>query len=87
MQHSKVSAPNRENELIADKVSFITYMAEVVNCSAQTESRTEKIKIIFKAVEKYLETGDISIYMTKERLMIQSANSQVVISQVSCGGS
>lgn len=29
-------------------------MVEVINCSAQTEKRTEKIKIIVKAAEKYL---------------------------------
>lgn len=59
-QH-KVSASSRDNEVIA--VSFITFVA-VVNCSAQTESRTERIKIIIKAVEKYLEIRNISIEMT-----------------------
>lgn len=85
--YSKVVAPSRNIEVIADKVSFITFMAEVVNCSAQTESRTERIKIIIKAAEKYLEIRDISVEMINERLIIQTANSQVVTSQASCGGS
>lgn len=34
-------------------------MAEVVNCSAQTTSRTERIKIIVKSVEKSLDVKDV----------------------------
>lgn len=30
-------------------------MVEVINCTAQTERRTEKIQIIIKAAERYLE--------------------------------
>ncbi len=30
---------------IKNNVAFVTFMAEVVNCSAQTESRTERIRI------------------------------------------
>lgn len=29
-------------------------MVEIINCSAQTTSRTERIKMIVKAAEKYL---------------------------------
>ncbi len=48
---------------IKNNVAFVTFMAEVVNCSAQTESRTERIRIIIKAAEKYLEIEGISVDM------------------------
>ena len=42
--------------LIVSKGDFVLFMAEIINCSAQTSSRTERIKIIVKAAEKYLDT-------------------------------
>lgn len=50
---------SKESEVIVDKVSFVVFIAEVVNCSAQTESRTERIKIIIRVAEKYLELEDV----------------------------
>lgn len=44
----------KEETLIVDKNDFVLFMAEVVNCSAQTSSRNERIKIIVKSAEKYL---------------------------------
>lgn len=44
----------KEETLIVDKNEFVLFMAEVINCSAQTTSRTERIKIIVKAAEKYM---------------------------------
>lgn len=43
-----------ETTLIVGKKIFIAFMAEVINCTAQTDSRTARIKIILKAAEKYL---------------------------------
>lgn len=68
--------------MIEDKVSVIAFVAEVVNCSAQTEGRSERIKIIIRAAEKYLELKNITVDMIKERLLTQATNSQT-----SCGGS
>jgi len=45
-QPSKMPTPREKIELFEDKVSFIAFVAEVVNFSAQTESRSERIKII-----------------------------------------
>ncbi len=56
-------------------------MAEVVNCSAQTESRTERIRIIIKAAEKYLEIEGISVDMINEKLKMQTT-----YTQLGCGG-
>lgn len=45
--------------MIVAKSNFILFMAEVVNYSAQTTSRTERIKIIVKSVEKSLDVKDV----------------------------
>ncbi len=37
--------------LIMNKNVFVLFMVEVINCSAQTERKTGKIKIIIKAAE------------------------------------
>lgn len=70
-QPSKMPTPRKKIELIEDKVSFIAFVAEVVNCSAQTERRSERIKIIIRAAEKYLELKNISVDMINERLVVQ----------------
>ncbi len=66
---------------IKNNVAFVTFMAEVVNCSAQTESRTERIRIIIKAAEKYLEIECISVDMINEKLKMQTT-----YTQPGCGG-
>jgi len=62
--------------MIKDHVAFVNFIAEVVNCSAQTEKRTERIRIIIKASEKYLEIEDISVEMINEKLKMQTTNTQ-----------
>lgn len=64
-----------------DKVSFVTFIAEVVNCSAQTESRTERIKIIIRAAGKYLELEDVTVEIINDRLKMQPVNSKTVNGQ------
>ncbi len=66
---------------IKNNVAFVTFMAEVVNCSAQTESWTERIRIIIKAAEKYLEIEGISVDMINEKLKMQT-----IYTQLGCGG-
>lgn len=69
---------SKENEVSFDKVSFVTFIAEVVNCSPQTESRTERIKIIIRAAGKYLELEDVTVEIINDRLKMQPVNSQTV---------
>jgi hypothetical protein len=45
----------KEETLIVSKNDFVLFMAEIINCSAQTKSRNERIKIIVKSAEKYLD--------------------------------
>lgn len=35
-----------KNPLEVDKILFIAFIAEVVNCSAQTDSRTRELKLL-----------------------------------------
>ena len=51
-------------------------MVEVINCSAQTSRKTEKIKIIVKAAEKYLGLKGTSWEAVEEMLAGETSNSQ-----------
>ena len=44
----------KKDTLIVDKNDFVLFMVDVINCSAQTEKKTEKIKIIVRAAETHL---------------------------------
>lgn len=65
-----------------DSVVFVAFLAEVINCSAQTQSRTERIKIIIKAAQKYLNLGELPVDAINETLI---AETQEI--QSSCGES
>ncbi|CAJ1084286.1 uncharacterized protein LOC113119923 [Xyrichtys novacula] len=58
----------KENTLTVSKNDFVLFMVEVINCSAQTNSKTEKIKIIIKAAEKYLDIKGLSCEKVQETL-------------------
>lgn len=52
-------------------------MVDVINCTAQTERKTEKIKIIVKAAEKHLGIKGLNWESVKETLRgSQSSQSQ-----------
>lgn len=55
----------KENFGIKNNVALVTFIAEVVNCSAQNENRTERIRIMTKAAEKYVEIEGISVEMIR----------------------
>lgn len=79
---NKCKGKTEKDPVEIDKVSFVAFIVEVVNCSAQTESRTERIKIIVRAAEKYLELEGINVEMINEKLKVQVGNTQTT-----CGGS
>lgn len=56
-----VQSKKKEDSLVIGKMEFVSFMAEVVNCSAQTESRTERIKIIIRAAERYLNVAGVTL--------------------------
>jgi hypothetical protein len=68
-------------KITEDKMAFLTFIVEVVNCSAQTESRTERTRIILRAAEKYLNIVGITVEQINEKLKLHVTNSQTV-----CGG-
>lgn len=57
-----------ENTLIVEKKIFIAFMVEVIYCTAQTDSRTARIKIILKAAEKYLGEEGLTTDSSNEML-------------------
>lgn len=59
----------KEDSLIVNKKMFIAFMVEVVNCSAQTERRMERVKIIIGAAEKYLDIKDLTVDLIHNMLM------------------
>jgi len=65
-----------------DSVVFVAFLAEVVNCSAQTQSRTERIKIIIKAAQKYLNLGELTVDAINETLI-----AGIQETQTTCGES
>lgn len=50
-----------EDMMDVGKMEFILFMAKVMNCSAQTESRTKIFKIIIRAADKYLNVTGITL--------------------------
>lgn len=60
-----VKEKTKENFGIKNNVALVTFIAEVVNCSAQNENRTERIRIMTKAAEKYVEIEGISVEMIR----------------------
>ncbi len=51
-------------------------MVEVINCTAQTEKRTEKIQIIIKAAERFLEIKGLKCEDIRKNLNTESQLSQ-----------
>lgn len=51
-------------------------MVEVINCTAQTERRSEKIQIIVKAASKFLEIKGLTWEEIRDRLSSESQSSQ-----------
>lgn len=84
---NKNSWPLSQNKLNEDflkvgKFEFMTFLAEVINFAAQTESRTERIKIIIKATEKHLQIEGITLEQVNVKL-----KGQIADTQASYGGS
>lgn len=78
---NKNSRPSSQHKLNEDflkigKAEFMTFLAEVINCAAQTESRTERIKIIIKAAEKHLQIEGVTLEQVNEKLKGQIADTQ-----------
>lgn len=46
----------------------MAFLAKIINCSAETQSRTERIKIIIRAAEKYLDVGEITTELLNDAL-------------------
>lgn len=58
----------KDDTLLMTKEDFVLFMVEVINCTAQTQKKTEKIQIIVKAAQKYLDFKNASWESIKEKL-------------------
>lgn len=70
-----------EDTLIIEKKTFVAFMIYVINCTAQANTRTEKIDIIISAAEKFLGMEKRSLDSVDEVLSARTSGSQQ-----SCGG-
>ena len=61
---------------MVDKEKFVAFMVEVINCTAQTDSKTVRIKIIIKAEEKYLEVEGMTPEAINEILRAEGTDRQ-----------
>lgn len=68
-----------EEKLEIGKIEFVSFVAEVINCSAQSESRTERIKIIIRAAERYLDVAGVTLEKINDMLKTKPST------QTSCG--
>lgn len=87
-QQSKESpSPICADAIKVDSVKFLAFLAEVINCSAVTESRSERIKVIVKAAQKHFRVGaEVSVdEITKALNILQGV--QATSQSASCGGS
>lgn len=69
----------KEETLIVNKNDFVFFMADIVNCSAQTKSRNERIKIIVKSAEKYLDVRGLHWETVKDILNEDNQSSQTCV--------
>lgn len=72
------SVRSREPEevMVVSKRNFVLFMVEVINCTAQTERRTEKLQIIVKAAERFLDMKGLKCEDIMKNLNTESQSSQ-----------
>ncbi len=66
----------KEDTLIVSKNDFVLFMVDVINCSAQATRKTEKIKIIVRAAEKFLGLEGLRWETVEEKLAGEISKSQ-----------
>lgn len=62
----------KKETVLVSKNDFVPFMADIINCSAQSSSRNERIKIIVKSAEKYLDVKELSCEDV-ENILIEDA--------------
>lgn len=68
----------KEETLIVSKNNFVLFMTiyEIVNCSAQTTSRTERIKIIVRSADRFLDVKELLWESVRDTLNEEVQQSQ-----------
>ena len=49
-----------ENSFCVDKKAFLAFMAMVLNCALEIESKSERIKMVVDAARRFLDIDDVS---------------------------
>lgn len=76
-QHNKeVQKPIGKKDIQVNSVKFLAFLAEVINCTALTDKKSEKIKIIVKAAQKHLCVGGEVTFEEINRTLINSQSVQ-----------
>lgn len=65
-----------EETLIVSKNDFLIFMAEIIHNSVQTESRYERLKIIVKSAERFLDVKGLNWETVRDYLKVDSQLSQ-----------
>lgn len=73
---SELVGRSTEDIMMVSRVNLLLFIAEVVNCTAQTEKKTIKIQIIVRAAERFLGVKDISWVKIRDGLVNESQSSQ-----------
>lgn len=59
-QEPKQSANATERGIYIDQKRFLAFIAMVINCSVEIQSKSERIKMILHAAKRFLDVGDVS---------------------------
>ena len=87
-QRSKeTSRPTGKEMIQVDSVKFLAFLAEVINCTALTEKKSEKIKIIVKAARRHLSVGAEVSFEEISRILNIQQGVQSASQPASCGSS
>ena len=87
-QRSKeTSRPTCKEMIQVDSVKFLAFLAEVINCTALTEKKSEKIKIIVNAARRHFSGGAEVSFEEISRILNIQQGVQSASQPASCGSS
>lgn len=72
---SELVDKSTEDIMMVSRVNVLLFIAEVVNCTAQTEKKIIQIQIIVRAAERFLGVKDISWVKIRDGLVNESQSS------------
>lgn len=83
----EIPRPVMKETIQVQSVKFLAFLAEVINCSALTDKKTEKIKIIVKAARRHFGVGAQVSFEGINKVLNDLQSGQSASQPASCGGS